>query len=93
MKKAAGQGRRNYRAKHADKMPLHLVEPSSMLDPKALTLLSTLLNGTACKIHPMDFTTLLVLRDRGYATVTLVDGSIFAERTRAGKIVLERLKR
>lgn len=64
-----------------------------MLDPKVLTLLSTLINGTASKVHPMDFTALLTLRDRGFATVTLVDGSIFAGRTPAGRVAWERRKR
>ncbi len=55
------------------------------LESLALQLLSTLTDGAACRVNPLDFTALLYLRDRGYADVSVKDGCVVAERTAEGK--------
>jgi hypothetical protein len=56
-----------------------------MLEPQALKLLATLPPDGTTKIDPLDFTSLLQLRDRGYVTVSVVSGRTVAERTRVGR--------
>jgi hypothetical protein len=73
----------------ADKLPLP-IESFPMLESKALKLLSTLPDGTATRVHPLDFSALLQLRDRGYVAVSVTNGCVVAERTLTGKQGIDR---
>lgn len=59
-----------------------------MLESRALRLLSTFKDDTSRAIDPLDFSTLLVLRERGYVEIELVAGKVIAKRTLKGKSAL-----
>jgi len=52
-----------------------------MSESQALKLLASLPQEGAAKVHPLDFSSLLNLQDRGHVSVSIVDGEVFAERT------------
>jgi hypothetical protein len=55
------------------------------LESLAIRLLQTLTDGATSRVNPLDFTALLYLRDQGYASVSVSDGCVVAERTAQGK--------
>jgi hypothetical protein len=55
------------------------------LESLAIRLLQTLTDGATSRVNPLDFTALLYLRDQGYASVSVMDGCVVAERTARGK--------
>lgn len=59
-----------------------------MLESRALRLLSTFKDDTSRAIDPLDFTLLLVLKERGYVEIELVVGKVIAKRTLKGKNAL-----
>lgn len=56
-----------------------------MLESRALILLSSFIDGGACKVDPLDFTALLYLRDQGYVEVSVTQGQVLAELTVCGR--------
>jgi hypothetical protein len=65
-----------------------------MLESRAIALLSTFVDELASRIHPLDFTALLYLRDQGYVDVCVEGGQVMAVRTERGmRFILERLGR
>lgn len=52
-----------------------------MSESQALKLLASLPHDRATKVHPLDFSSLLYLQDRGHVNVSVVNGEVVAERT------------
>ena len=56
-----------------------------MLESQASKLLASLPHDGATKVHPLDFSALLHLRDKGHVNVSVVNGEVVAERTSGGR--------
>jgi hypothetical protein len=52
-----------------------------MSESQALKLLASLPHDGATKVHPLDFSSLLYLQDKGHVNVSVVNGDVVAERT------------
>lgn len=52
-----------------------------MSESQTLKLLASLPQDGAAKVHPLDFSALLHLRDKGHVNVSVVNGEVVAERT------------
>lgn len=62
-----------------------------MSESQALKLLASLPTDGATKVHPLDFSALLHLRDKGHVNVSVVNGEIVAERT-SGEAKVQRFR-
>lgn len=54
------------------------------LDSRALQLLKSLPDAKSCKVNPLDFTTLLALRDKGLVMTSVDNACVVATRTPKG---------
>jgi hypothetical protein len=60
------------------------------LDSHALLLLKSLPDAKTCNVNPLDFTTLLVLRDKGLVLTSLDNARVVATRTPKGNQLAQR---
>lgn len=59
-----------------------------MLESRALRLLSTFKDDASRVIDPLDFTSLLQLKEKGFVEIELVAGKVIGRRTLKGKMAL-----
>lgn len=65
----------------------------ALLDTREIQLLATLSDAEPKRIHPLDFSTLLRLRDRDYVDVSVTDAHVVALRTKTGTQALRMVSR